>query len=123
MLADQRQDAQLHTMFMVEYRPGGVAHPHDHPFEEAYFMLEGEIEAVADDARYTLRAGDAFWTGVGCVHAFYNTSGANVRWLETSAPQPPPRHAYRFERDWQHLREKLDREVARPEPIAASSSS
>ena len=35
MLVDQRLDAQLHTMFMVEYQPGGVAHPHDHPLEEA----------------------------------------------------------------------------------------
>jgi quercetin dioxygenase-like cupin family protein len=35
MLVDQRLDAQLHTMFMVDYQPGAVAHPHDHPFEES----------------------------------------------------------------------------------------
>src|SRR5262249_24541369 len=33
MLVDKRLDAQLHTMFMVDYQPGAVAHPHDHPFE------------------------------------------------------------------------------------------
>jgi quercetin dioxygenase-like cupin family protein len=107
MLVDQRLDAQLSTMFMVEYQPGGIAQPHDHPLEEAYFILEGEVEAVADDARYTLRAGDLFWTGVGCIHAFYNTSDSTVRWLETQAPQPPARHSYRFDRDWAYLREKL----------------
>ena len=107
MLVDQRLDAQLSTMFMVEYQPGGVAQPHDHPLEEAYFMLEGEVEAVADDARYLLRPGDVFWTGVGCIHAFYNTSGGTVRWLETQAPQPPGRHAYRFNRDWEYLKAKL----------------
>ncbi len=48
MLVDQRLDAQLSTMFMVEYQPGGVAHPHDHPLEESYYMLDGEIEVVAD---------------------------------------------------------------------------
>ena len=48
MLVDQRLEAQLHTMFMVEYEPGGVAHPHDHPLEEAYVILEGEVEAHAD---------------------------------------------------------------------------
>jgi hypothetical protein len=32
MLVDKRLDAQLSTMFMVDYRPGAVAHPHDHPF-------------------------------------------------------------------------------------------
>ena len=62
MLVDQRLDAQLHTMFMVDYQPGAVAHPHDHPFEESYYMLEGEVDVVADGDRYTLRPGDVFWT-------------------------------------------------------------
>jgi quercetin dioxygenase-like cupin family protein len=107
MLVDQRLDAQLHTMFMVAYQPGAVAHPHDHPFEEAYYMLEGEVDVVADGDRHTLRPGDAFWTGSGCVHAFYETQGGKVRWLETSAPGPPVRHSYRFERDWAYLAERL----------------
>jgi quercetin dioxygenase-like cupin family protein len=107
MLVDQRLDAQLHTMFMVDYQPGAVAHPHDHPFEESYYMLEGEVDVVANGDRYTLRPGDVFWTGTGCVHAFYETRGGRVRWLETSAPGPPPRHMYRFERDWDYLTERL----------------
>jgi quercetin dioxygenase-like cupin family protein len=106
MLVDQRLDAALLTMFMVEYQPGGVAHPHDHPFEETYYILDGEIEAVADGRCYSLTAGDLFWTGVGSVHAFYNKSGKTVRWLETQAPQPPSRHSYRFARDWDYLKEK-----------------
>lgn len=110
MLVDQRLDAQLHTMFMVEYQPDGVAHLHDHPFEESYYILDGEVEAVGDDKRYTLRPGDIFWTGVGCVHAFYNTSSGTVRWLETQSPQPPARHSYRFSRDWKYLEEKLAEE-------------
>jgi quercetin dioxygenase-like cupin family protein len=109
MLVDQRLDAQLHTMFMVEYQLGGVAHPHDHPMEESYTIMEGEVEAVADGKRYTLKKGDVFWTGVGCVHAFYNTSNGTVRWLETQSPPLPARRGYRFERDWQYLREKLAR--------------
>ena len=107
MLVDKRLDAQLHTMFMVGYQPGAVAHPHDHPFEEAYYMLEGEVDVVADGDRYELRPGDVFWTGVGCIHAFYETKGGTVKWLETSAPGPPDRHSYRFERDWEYLAERL----------------
>ena len=107
MLVDQRLDAQLHTMFMVEYEPGGVAHPHDHPLEEAYMILEGEVEAEADGERYVLRPGDAFWTGVGCVHAFWNRTDGRVRWLETQAPQPPARHSYRFNRDWEYLQSRI----------------
>jgi quercetin dioxygenase-like cupin family protein len=107
MLVDQRLDAQLHTMFMVDYQPGGAAHLHDHPLEEAYYILDGEVEAVADDKTYTLKPGDVFWTGVGCIHAFYNRSNRRVRWLETQAPQPPSRHSYRFNRDWEYLQQKL----------------
>jgi quercetin dioxygenase-like cupin family protein len=111
MLVDQRLDAQLHTMFMVDYQPGACAHPHDHPFEESYWMLEGEVDVVADGDRYTLRPGDFFWTATGCVHAFYEEQGGRVRWLETSAPAPPPRHSYRFERDWDYLAGRLSPEV------------
>jgi quercetin dioxygenase-like cupin family protein len=107
MLVDKRLDAELQTMFMVGYQPGAVAHPHDHPFEESYVMLEGEVDVVADDLRYTLRPGDVFWTAVGCIHAFYETIGNTVLWLETSAPGPPGRHSYRFERDWAYLSEKV----------------
>jgi quercetin dioxygenase-like cupin family protein len=107
MLVDQRLDAQLHTMFMVAYQPHALVHPHDHPFEESYYILDGEVDVVADADRYTLRPGDAFWTATGCIHAFYETRGAPVRWLETSAPGPPPRHSYRHERDWDYLRERL----------------
>ncbi|OFZ87748.1 MAG: hypothetical protein A2V78_09030 [Betaproteobacteria bacterium RBG_16_64_18] len=118
MLVDQRLDAQLHTMFMIEYQPGGVAHPHDHPMEESYVILDGEVEAVGDGKRYTLKKGDVFWTGVGCVHAFYNTSKSTVRWLETQSPQLPGRHGYRFSRDWEYLKEKLaaEKRKARTSP-------
>jgi quercetin dioxygenase-like cupin family protein len=112
MLVDKRLEAQLHTMFMVGYQPGAVAHPHDHPFEESYVMLEGEIDVVADGSRYTLRPGDVFWTGVGCIHAFYETKGGTALWLETSAPGPPDRHSYRFERDWEYLAARLSNETS-----------
>ncbi len=108
MLVDKRLDAQLQTMFMVGYQPGAVAHPHDHPFEESYLILDGEVDVVADGERYGLRAGDVFWTAVGCIHAFYETRGNTVLWLETSAPGPPDRHSYRFERDWEYLAAQVE---------------
>jgi uncharacterized cupin superfamily protein len=74
-------------------------------------MLEGEVDVVADGDRYTLRPGDVFWTAVGCTHAFYEVQGGRVRWLETSAPGPPARHSYRFERDWDYLAERLSPKV------------
>lgn len=112
MLVDGRMDANLMAMFMVEYEPGGVAHPHDHPLEEAYLILDGEVEAWVENQTYRLRAGDFFWTGVGTIHAFYNKSKGNVRWLETQAPQPPRNHSYRFNREWDYLVQRLAGEAA-----------
>jgi mannose-6-phosphate isomerase-like protein (cupin superfamily) len=107
MLVVERLDAALHTMFMVEYEPNGNAHPHDHPLEEAYLIMDGEVEAWADDKIYQMKKGDFLWAGVGCTHAFYNKSGGTVRWLETQSPQPPARHSYRFARDWEYYAEQL----------------
>jgi quercetin dioxygenase-like cupin family protein len=107
MLVDQRLAAALGTMFMVEYQPGGAAHLHDHPLEEAYYILQGEVEAHADGQVYNLKEGDVLWTAVGSIHAFFNRTNTTVRWLETQSPQPPARHSYRFNRDWEYLKEKL----------------
>jgi quercetin dioxygenase-like cupin family protein len=116
MLVDRSTEAELHTMFMVEFRPGGSIDLHDHPFEEAYFVLEGEVVAEAEGERLSLGAGDLLWTGVGCRHAFRNESTSPVRWLETQAPQPPARHAFRYERDWNYL----ERLVERPQRVEAA---
>lgn len=107
MMVDTDLGADLSTMFMVQYEPGGFAGAHDHPLEEAYLILEGRVEARFDGRPYTLSTGDIALAGVGCVHEFSNPADGVVRWLETQAPQPPARHSYRFARDWAYLREAL----------------
>ena len=107
MMVDSDLGAQLSTMFMVQYDPDGATGPHDHPFEETYFFLEGEAEATFDGKPVVLGAGDIAWAGVGCPHSFRNLGGGPLRWLETQAPQPPRRYSYRFARDWDYLREVL----------------
>jgi quercetin dioxygenase-like cupin family protein len=108
MMVDSDLGAELATMFMVGYDPDGVAGPHDHPFEETYLFLEGDVEATFDGERHRLGPGDVGWAGVGCVHSFRNAGTGPVRWLETQAPQPPGRHSYRFARDWDYLRSAVD---------------
>jgi mannose-6-phosphate isomerase-like protein (cupin superfamily) len=107
MLIDQQVGAQLHTMFMVDYQPTAIAHPHDHPFEETYVFVEGEVHGLIDGELLVLHPGDVLWAGVGCDHGFENRSSGLVRWIEVQAPAPPPRHSYRFSREWEHLSEKL----------------
>ena len=108
MMVDTDLGAQLSTMFMVQYEPNGLAGAHDHPLEEAYLILEGDVEATFDGEPYRLVPGDIAWAGVGCVHSFTNVGTGIVRWLETQAPAPPARHSYRFSRDWIYLSEQLE---------------
>jgi quercetin dioxygenase-like cupin family protein len=105
MLIDRVFGAELLTMFTVDYEPGGSAQQHDHPFEEAYFFLDGQCEAELDGTVYTVRGGDVVFAGVGSVHGFYNTGTGRVRWIETQAPQPPGRHAYRWVPAWKRFEE------------------
>jgi len=121
MMVDSDLGADLSTMFMVQYEPGGFAGAHDHPLEETYLILDGEVEAAFDGTTYRLGPGDVAWAGVGCVHGFRNVGDGRVRWLETQAPQPPPRHSYRFARDWSYLENALADETPARRPETARS--
>jgi mannose-6-phosphate isomerase-like protein (cupin superfamily) len=106
MLVDRVFGAELLTMFTVDYEPNGSAQVHDHPFEETYFFLDGEIDAVLDGREYRVRAGDVVFAPVGSTHGFFNTGSGRVRWIETQAPQPPGRHMYRWVDVWKRFEEQ-----------------
>ncbi len=105
MMVDRGFGADHVTMFTVDYEPGGSAQQHDHPFEEAYVFVAGEVEAELDGVHHVLRPGDVVFAPVGSVHGFYNTGTERVRWIETQAPQPPARHAYRWVDQWRRFEE------------------
>jgi len=107
MLIDHRHGAHLGNLFMVEYQPEVVLHPHDHPIEEAFYIVEGEIVYIGDGQEYVMGPGGVAYAGVGCIHAFENRSGKRVRWIESRAPLPPLHHEYRFDRDWAYLATRL----------------
>ena len=100
-LIDAKFGASHHRMAFIEYQPGVGIGPHDHTFEESYFVLSGEIEGVLDGEPYLAKAGDVLWTGVGCVHSFKNKSNAPVQWIETFSPQPPAENQFRFMAEWE----------------------
>jgi quercetin dioxygenase-like cupin family protein len=107
-LIDEKFGARHHRLLFIEYLPGVSIGRHDHTYEEAYFILSGEVEATLDGERYRARAGDVLWTGVGCVHAFANTGREPVRWLETFSPQPPQENVFRFMAEWEQRARDLE---------------
>ena len=108
-LIDEQFGAVHHRMVFIEYQPGVSIGLHDHTFEEAYFVLSGEVEGTLDGKKYRAKAGDVLWTGVGCVHAFANVGHEPVRWLETFSPQPPRENVFRFMAEWDARSRELER--------------
>lgn len=103
MLMDDVFGAVHFNMFVVSFADGGQCNHHDHPFEEAYYVLGGEIDIVFDGKEYVLKEGDFAWTGVGAQHAFFPRKGTPVHWLEIQAPQPPVRDGVRFMSPWDEM--------------------
>lgn len=107
MLMDDIFGAVHFNMFVVSFADGGQCNHHDHPFEEAYYVLGGEVDIVFDGQEYALKAGDFAWTGVGAQHAFFPRKGTPVHWLEIQAPQPPLRDGVRFMSPWDNMGDLL----------------
>jgi quercetin dioxygenase-like cupin family protein len=103
MFVDRSFGAVHQSLFLIQYLPGASIPAHDHTFEESYYILSGEVEAVADGQVYRLPAGSSIWTGVGCIHSFANVGDQPVRWIETQAPLPPSKEVFRYEKDWAHF--------------------
>lgn len=94
-----------HFMLMQGYlEPGGYLGPHDHPIEEFYYGLSGELEFTMEDKIYHLKPGDVTWTGVGAMHYWHNKGKVPYRWLETHVPEFPSVTGVRIYPYWEQLR-------------------
>lgn len=107
MMMDKEFGSQHFHMFIVQFADGGQTTLHDHAFEEAYLMLEGEVRFVTEDKDYVLCAGDVAWTGVGSAYGFLADRGVAARMLEVQAPQPPSQNSVRRYSVWNDFRATL----------------
>ncbi len=104
MLVDELVGAAHHTMFIVQFEPGGgrqTAGDHYHPFEEIYYFLSGTATAHLDGEDVPVAAGDIVFAGVNALHGYTITSDVPVRWIEVQAPVPPPHGGTFFPADWE----------------------
>ena len=66
--------------------PGGGPPPHRHEFEEAFTVLEGEIEVTFRSARSVLRAGETANIPANAPHQFQNSTNQSARLLCICSP-------------------------------------
>lgn len=68
--------------------PGGSVRSHVHPFEESFFVLEGDgVFAVADQLS-EMGAGGYGFAPVATPHRWSNPSDRDLVWVRTRSPQP-----------------------------------
>jgi quercetin dioxygenase-like cupin family protein len=60
--------------------------PHHHPWDEAYYVIEGEVCFTLEDRTLPARAGDFIYAPAGTLHAFQGASERPARVLVFDAP-------------------------------------
>jgi mannose-6-phosphate isomerase-like protein (cupin superfamily) len=93
-------DTQRAWSLMENVIPKAGPPPHDHPWDEAYFVTAGEVEFEIAERRERVRAGDFAYAPAGTLQAFHGVSEAPARMLIFDTPA----HAEAFFRE-------VDREV------------
>src|SRR3712207_1270721 len=74
------------TLIDMHVPPGGGPPPHRHDFEEAFTILEGELELTFRETSTVARAGETVNVPANAPHAFRNATDRPVRMLCTCSP-------------------------------------
>jgi quercetin dioxygenase-like cupin family protein len=91
------------SLMEVELPEGAGPPPHAHPWDEAYYVVEGEVAFSLAGVEQRVRAGDFILAPGGTLHGFSGASPAPARMIIFDAPA----HAESFFRE-------VDREVKGP---------
>lgn len=85
-LCDSRETGGAWSLFEEEVPLGMGPPPHRHDWDEAYYVLEGEVEFQIDGEQVKSRAGDFNYLPRNTVHAFKGASPSPARVLIFAAP-------------------------------------
>ena len=66
---------------VIEFAPGAVFVPHQHPYEHEIFVLEGEGVAQGADGEVAMRPGVALYIPPNEVHGYRNTGAGPLRFI------------------------------------------
>ena len=74
------------TLIDMQIPPGGGPPPHRHDFEEAFILLDGELQATFRGETRSVRAGETVHIPANALHQFHNASSQPVRMLCICSP-------------------------------------
>ena len=96
LLRSEQSGGQVSVMENVV--PANSAGPplHTHDFDEAFYLLEGELIFQVEDEVFTRRAGELAFAPRNVAHALANHSEADARYLLVCTPAGLERHFARI---------------------------
>ena len=75
------------SLFEVSEPPGGGPPPHSHDgFDEAYYVLEGELELLAGERAVKAGPGSFVTIPRGTIHTYRNNTGETAKFLAWGYP-------------------------------------
>jgi quercetin dioxygenase-like cupin family protein len=86
ILLTGQDTAGRYTLIDMHIPPAGGPPPHRHDFEEAFTVLDGEIELTFRGVSSTLRAGETVNVPANAPHAFRNATDRPARLLCLCSP-------------------------------------
>ena len=92
LLRSEQSDGHVSVMENVVSAHSAGPPLHTHDFDEAFYMLEGELVFQVENERITRRAGELAFAPRNAVHALANHSDADARYLLVCTPAGLERH-------------------------------
>jgi quercetin dioxygenase-like cupin family protein len=89
--------------------------PHEHPWDEAYFVTSGEVEFDTGGRKERVKAGDFVYAPAGKAHGFRGASDEPARMLIFDAPS----HTEGFFKDLEREVKELPRDLPKVPAIGA----
>jgi quercetin dioxygenase-like cupin family protein len=86
ILVDGKDTAGRFCLIDMHVPPGGGPPPHRHDFEEAFTLLEGELQVTFRGKVRAIRAGETINIPANAPHQFRNASSKPVRMLCLCSP-------------------------------------
>lgn len=86
LLTDPAETHGTFGVIEVTSRPGGGPPPHTHPHEEAFFVLEGQLDVFDGNSWHTLSPGSLSYVPPGAPHTYRNSTSSPAKFLVYFTP-------------------------------------
>lgn len=110
-----RQTGEAWSLMEVTLPLDAGPPPHEHPWDECYYIVDGEVRFTMGERADVFGAGDFLYAPAGTVHGFQGASTKPARVLVFDAPAA----AEGFFRDVDREVRELPRDLAKVPEIAA----